>query len=408
LAKETWFFTFVNTLLTRTILYQKLFEKIRRKRLMVKYKFAIIGCGRIAYRHIEAIYANKDAELVALCDLNIQRAHERNTDANVSVYQDYNEMLQKEDVDVVNIMTPSGMHVEHALDIINKYKKHMVIEKPMCLNIRDGIELIETAKNHNIQVFVVHQNRFNKAVQKIKSAIELQQIGRIALATVRLRWSRGQNYYERDPWRGIWALDGGVLTNQAIHHIDILRWLIGDVKSVSAIGATQFVDIEVEDTACVWLRFQNGTLGIIEATNTVRPEYTDLEASVSMLAEKGTLVVEGTSINKLTTWTCEEIDIAEFSEEHPNVYGFGHNHIINNVVDTLKKGHKPLVRAEDALESIKLLSAIYKSMEDGGKEVFLKDNPVSTRLGIIDEKSSKTADLYRTDIVLKRDYSGKK
>jgi predicted dehydrogenase len=376
---------------------------------MDKIKFAIIGCGRIAYRHIEAIETNEDAELAALCDLNIDRANERNEEAHVPVYQNYNEMLEKEDIDIVNIMTPSGMHVEHSLDIINKYQKHIVVEKPMCLNVKDGIELIETAKDKNVQLFIVHQNRFNKAIQKIKSAIELQQIGKIALATVRLRWSRGQNYYDRDPWRGIWALDGGVLTNQAIHHIDILRWLIGDVESISAIGATQFVDIEVEDTACVWLKFKNGTLGIIEATNTVRPKDKDLEASVSILAEKGTIVVEGTSINKLTAWTCEEIDIAEFSEDHPNVYGFGHNHIINNAVDAVQKGHKPLVSAEDALESIKLLSAIYKSIEDGGKEVFLKDNPVSERLGILDEKSLKIADLYRTDVVFnKKDCCGKK
>jgi len=368
---------------------------------MSKVRFAIVGCGRIAYRHIEAIEANENAELAALCDLNIERANERNKEAQVAVYQDYNEMLQKEDIDVVNIMTPSGMHVEHALDIINKHTKHIVIEKPMCLNVRDGVKLIETAKDKNVQLFVVHQNRFNKAVQKIKSAIESNQMGRIALATVRLRWSRGQNYYNRDPWRGIWALDGGVLTNQAIHHIDILRWLIGDVNSVSAIGATQFVDIEVEDTACVWLKFKNGALGIIEATNTVRPKDKDLEASVSILTEKGAIVVEGTSVNKLTTWTCEDIDVAEFSEDHPNVYGFGHNHIINNVVDVLQKGRKPLVSAEDALESIKLLSAIYKSMEGNGKEVFLKDKPVSARLGIIDEKNRKIADLYRTDVVLR-------
>lgn len=376
---------------------------------MDKVKFAIIGCGRIAYRHIEAIEANENAELAALCDLNIERAHERNKKANAPVYQDYNKMLQKENIDIVNIMTPSGMHVEHSLDIINKYNKHIIVEKPMCLNVRDGIELIKTAKDKNVKLFVVHQNRFNTAIQKIKSAIESNQIGKIALATVRLRWSRGQNYYNRDPWRGTWALDGGVLTNQAIHHIDILRWLVGDVDSVSAIGAAQFVDIEVEDTACVWLKFKKGTLGIIEATNTVRPKDKDLEASVSILSEKGALVVEGTSINKLTTWTCEEIDIAEFSEDHPNVYGFGHNHIINNAVDALQKGNQPLVKAEDALESIKLLSAIYKSIENNGKEVFLKDEPVSTKLGILDEESSKIADLYRTDIILnKKDYCGKK
>ena len=368
---------------------------------MRKVRFAIIGCGRIAYRHIEAIRDNEDSELVALCDLDISRAEERNKDANVKLYRNYNEMLTEEDIDVVNIMTPSGMHPEHAIDIITKYSKHVVLEKPMCLNVDDGYRMIEIAKKNNVKLFLVHQNRLNKAIQKIKKSIDENLFGRIALTTVRLRWSRGQAYYDRDPWRGLWALDGGVLTNQAIHHIDILRWLIGEVESVSAVGATQLVNVEIEDTACCWLRFKNGALGNIEATNAVRPDKMDLEASASIIAENGTMIVEGTSVNKLNTCTFENIDVNEFSEEHPNVYGFGHNYIIDNVVEVLKQGGEPLITGEDALESIKLLSAIYRSIELDGKEVFLADNPKSERFGIFDDESNKVADLYRTDVVLK-------
>lgn len=368
---------------------------------MGKIRFAIVGCGRIAYRHIEAIKANKNAELVALCDLNLDRARERNKMTHVNIYRSYYDMLDKETVDVVNIMTPSGMHAEHAIDIVEKYKKHVVVEKPICLNVKDGQKLIKVAKRNKVRIFVVHQNRFNKAIQKVKSGIDGRLFGKIALGTVRLRWARTQNYYNRDPWRGTWSLDGGVLTNQAIHHIDILRWLIDDVKSLSAVGATNLVKVEVEDTACAWLKFKKGALGIIEATTAVRPDKFDLEASISLITEKGTIIVEGSSVNKLTTWTLGDLDKSEFCEEHPNVYGFGHNQIIDNVVDTLLDYAEPLVTAEDALKSIKLLSAIYRSIELEGKEVYMIDNPVSKKFGVINKKSEHIANLYRTNMMVK-------
>jgi predicted dehydrogenase len=365
-----------------------------------KINFAIIGCGRIAYRHIEAIQQNRYARLIALCDLNLERAHERNKGIDAAVYRDYNEMLRKEDIDVVNIMTPSGMHAEHALDIMNKYKRHILIEKPMCLRVEDGQMLIKTAKEKSVQIFVAHQNRLNKPVQKVKSAIQEGLLGKIALATVRLRWSRGQAYYNRDPWRGTWALDGGVLSSQAIHHIDLLRWLIGDVSSLSAVGKTQFVDVKVEDTACAWLRFQNGALGMIEATTAVRPLNNDIEASISILGEHGVAIVEGIAVNKLVAWTFDKIDLNEYSENPPNVYGYGHNYIIDNIVDVLLNGGTQLITAEDALESIKLLNAMYSSIEMNGQEVFMKGNPVSSRYGVIDKKTEHIVNLYRTNVAL--------
>ena len=361
-----------------------------------KIKFAIIGCGRIAYRHIEAIQANPETEVVALCDLNLERAKERAAGLPLNLYQNYHEMLRKEAIDVVCIMTPSGMHAEHALDVMTSFKKHVVIEKPIALKISDGKALIETARKLNLEVFAVHQNRFNKAIQKIKTAIDGNYFGRIALATIRIRWSRGQAYYDRDPWRGIWALDGGALTNQAIHHIDLLRWLAGDVESVSAIGATQFVNVEVEDTATAWIKFKNGALGSIEVTTAARPLNNDLEASISILGEKGAAIVEGTAVNKLTQWTFEPVNPADFSEDPPNVYGFGHDLILQNVVDTLRGHAEPVINAEDALKTLRLLHAIYRSIELKGKEVFLSDEPVSSKLGVIDKKAKAVADLYRT------------
>jgi len=367
-----------------------------------KVRFAIVGCGRIAYRHIEAIQANPRAELVALCDLKLERAQERGKGTGARFYRDYREMLQREPVDAVCLMTPTGMHVEHAEDIIKRFRKHMVIEKPMALRVEDGERLIATAGEHGVRLFIVHQNRFNKAVQKIRAAVDEGRFGKMVLGTIRIRWSRGQSYYDRDPWRGTWALDGGALTNQAIHHIDLLRWLMGDVEGVSAVAVTRLVKVEVEDTATAWLRFKSGALGAIEATTATRPLDKDLEASVSLLGENGTVIAEGASVNRLVLWTFGGEDLSAFSEAPPNVYGFGHNHIIDNAVSVLSEGGSPLVTPEDALESVKLLNAIYRSIELGGREVLLKDQPRSQRLGVLDEGSRKVADLYRTAVALGR------
>lgn len=367
---------------------------------MKKIKFAIIGCGRISYRHIEAITANSNAKLVALCDLKLDLAKERGRGLDIKFYSDYNKMLEDIQVDVVNIMTPNGMHAEHAMEIITKYQKHVVIEKPMCLNLNEAKKLIDAATENKVHIFVVHQNRFNKAVQKVKSAVDKNLFGKLVLGTIRIRWSRGQDYYNRDPWRGRWALDGGSLTNQSIHHIDLLRWMLGDVDSVSAIASTRLVNIEVEDTACAWLKFKNGALGIIEATTAARPLNHDLEASISILGENGVAIVEGASVNKLNTWTLGNINLEQYCENPPNVYGYGHNHIIDNVVDVLTNGGKPLVTAKDALVSIELLHALYRSIELNGEEVRLSDNPVSARLGVFDKKVEHIVDLYRTGKVL--------
>ncbi len=367
---------------------------------MKTVKFAIIGCGRISYRHIEAIQANDRAELVALCDLNLERAQEMAEGLDVKLYQNYNKMLDTEEIDAVCIMTPSGMHPEHAIDIIKKYRKHIVVEKPMALRISDGERLIQTAKENGVELFVVHQNRFNKAITKIKSAVDQGILGRITMGTIRLRWSRGQSYYDRDPWRGTWALDGGALTNQTIHHIDLLQWLCGEVESVSAVAKTQLVDVEVEDSAVAWLKFKNGALGTIEATTAVRPPNKDLEASISLLGDHGTVIVEGAAVNKLTTWTVNDEDISEYAEDPPNVYGFGHNIIIDNVVDVLLDGGEPLVSGEEAMDSIRLLNAIYRSIELNGRELQLSEQPVSDRFGVLDDHAQRIADLYRTDVVL--------
>lgn len=364
---------------------------------MKKVRFAIIGCGRIAGRHIESINGVADAELVAVCDLVEERAKKYADENNICYYTNYHEMLCKNDIDIVNIMTPSGMHAEHAIEIMKKYKKHIVVEKPMALRISDGEEMVRVANRLNLKLFTVLQNRYNKAVKKIREAIEQNLFGQLVLGTVRLRWDRKQAYYDRDKWRGTWLLDGGVLTNQAIHHIDLLQWMFGDVESVSAISKTMLVNVEVEDTAVCWLKFKNGAMGVIEATSAARPY--DLEASLSILGEKGTVIIEGASVNKLVTWTFEEIDVREFFEEPPNVYGYGHNEFLANVTMSILNDTPPAIDGSEGLKCIRLLNAIYASVESA-REVFLKDNPVSSKLGGCYNGAEDIRDLYRVNEIV--------
>lgn len=355
-----------------------------------KVKFAVIGCGRVAANHAENIVNLPGAELVAVCDLKEDRAKGFGEKYKVPYYLNYNEMLTTHDVDVINIVTPSGMHPIHAIDLIRKYKKHLVIEKPMFLNLEDCERLKQVAKENNVKIFPILQNRYNKAVQKVRKALDEGKFGKLVMGVVRLMWCRPQRYYDRDPWRGTWALDGGALTNQAIHHLDLLRWFLGEVVSVSAVGATQLVKVEVEDTAVVNLKFKNGALGSVIATTAIRPD--DLEASLAIFGEKGRALISGTAVNKLTDWTLTDEDLSEYQVEFPNVYGFGHYDLLEDVVKNLTQNKPHPITYNEAAETLKLLNAIYLAIETG-KTVYLKDQPASKKLG---EKRQDLIDLYLT------------
>ncbi|MBL4888496.1 MAG: Gfo/Idh/MocA family oxidoreductase, partial [Candidatus Lindowbacteria bacterium] len=344
-------------------------------------------------QHVNAIKEIPDAELVAVCDLNEERANEFAEKTGAKPYTNYHEMLTAEDIDVVNIMTPSGMHPEHAIDVMKRYKKHIVCEKPMALRVEDGEEMIRVAKENGVELFVVMQNRFNKAVQKIREGVDSGLFGKQVLGTVRLRWCRPQAYYDRDPWRGTWAFDGGAMTNQAVHHIDLLQWLMGEVDEVCGAAMTRLVDVEVEDTATVWLRFKNGALDAIEAMTSARPD--DFEASISLMGENGTVIAEGASVNQITTWTFDDIDVSEFSEAPPNVYGFGHLPLLKNVIASLKGKGNSAVHGEEGMRCVKLLHAIYASIEQQ-KALKLEDNPYSAKLGVKTEDSEEIRKLYLT------------
>jgi predicted dehydrogenase len=347
--------------------------------------FALVGCGRIAKRHSELLGFNqiKGAKLVSVCDNIIDKAKKIAEQFGVSSYEDMDEMMKLETIDIVVVLTPSGLHAEHVVNL-SKYGKHIMVEKPMALSIEDTEAMIYACDENNIKLFVIKQNRFNVPVVKLRDALDSGRFGKLTLGTVRVRWARHQAYYDQDSWRGTWAMDGGVLTNQASHHVDMLEWMMGDVESVFAKMTTALANVETEDTAIVTLKFKNGALGIIEATTATRP--TNLEGSISILGENGTVVVGGVAVNEMQTWVFEDKQdgdsnvLEEFSVNPPNVYGFGHQAYYEHVIDCIENGSANLVDGLQGRKSIELISAIYESAETG-KEIFLKFQPQHCRLG---------------------------
>ncbi len=348
-------------------------------------KFALLGCGRIAQRHSELLGHKQiqNAELVAVCDVVKSKAKKIGEQFNVPYFTDMHEMLKSVDVDVVSVLTESGRHAMHVIEIA-KYKKHIIVEKPMALTLEDADAMIQACDDAGTKLFVVKQNRFNVPVIKTREALEQGRFGKIFLGTVRVRWCRPQAYYDQDSWRGTWELDGGVLTNQASHHVDLLEWMMGDVESVHAMSTKALADIEAEDTAIVNLRFKSGALGVIEATTAVRPK--DLEGSLSILGEKGTVEIAGFAVNKMKIWNFtesiagDEEVMDKYSVNPPNVYGFGHQAYYEHVVDSIINNKKHLVDGLVGRKSLELINAIYESIETK-KEVFLRFKPKYCRLG---------------------------
>ncbi|MDC0831666.1 Gfo/Idh/MocA family oxidoreductase [Geitlerinema sp. CS-897] len=346
---------------------------------------ALVGCGRIAKRHAELLGNGiiKGATLAAVCDFDRSRAQVYGDRFSVPVYTDMDAMLRKEDIDIVSILTPSGLHAEHVLHLA-PYGKHLIVEKPMALTLEDADAAIEACDRHGCKLFVVKQNRFNVPVVKLRQALESGRFGKLVMGTVRVRWCRRQEYYDQDAWRGTWAMDGGVLTNQASHHIDLLQWMMGDVESVMAMSRTALVDIEAEDTAVVILRFRNGALGVIEATTATRPK--DLEGSLSILGENGSVEIGGFAVNQMKVWNfAEELPedrevLEKYSVNPPNVYGYGHQAYYEHVVQSIRNNTHQLVDGLEGRRSLELINAIYESIETG-REVQLRFRARYSRLG---------------------------
>jgi UDP-N-acetyl-2-amino-2-deoxyglucuronate dehydrogenase len=353
---------------------------------MERKRFAIVGCGNIAKKHVRAIQEYIDhAEIVAFCDVRPERAQALARRCNAHTFSSIRDMMQhmKKDIDIVNVLTPSGMHISNVLELV-EYRKPLVVEKPIALRLEDADRIIRACDAYGVKIFVVHQNRYNMPIVKAHEALEQGRFGKLVMGTVRLRWKRDQAYYDSADWRGTWAYDGGVFMNQASHHVDMLTWFMGDVESVSAIGVTRLVDIECEDTGAAILRFTSGAIGIIEATTATRPK--DLEGSISILGEKGSVVIGGFFMNELMTWEFEEkqpIDDVIFANaaRNPNDWGYNLGEYLKDVIRAVESNRAGLVDGLEGRKSLELVSAIYESIETG-RETTLRFSPRRCKLGV--------------------------
>lgn len=360
-------------------------KKGRREVLKVgnRIKFALIGCGQIANKHVIALNRIEEAEIVGVYDINFERAKAFAEKHSLQAYETIDKLVEESEPEVFDILTPSGVHAETILQLI-KYQKHFVVEKPLALRLDQIDKILEECDKNNLKLFVVQQNRFNPPVVKLKEALEKGRFGKLVLGTVRVRWCRTQSYYDAASWRGTWAYDGGVLANQASHHIDALIWMMGEVESVMAKIATRLVDIEAEDTAVAILKFKNGALGVIEATTATRP--VDLEGSISVLGEKAAVEIGGFFMNELKTWNFAEpdpmdADIWEAWSKVPNEPAWNHTEYLKDVIQSLKSGKRGLVDGLEGRKSIELINAIYESAETG-KEIYMRFFPRKCRLGV--------------------------
>jgi UDP-N-acetyl-2-amino-2-deoxyglucuronate dehydrogenase len=348
-------------------------------------RIAILGCGRIARRHADLLGNGRieGACLAAVCDVEPARTKMFADLYRVPGFDSLAEMLAQGNIDAVSILTPSGLHAGHAIAVAQS-KRHVIVEKPMALTLADATAMIGAAEAAGVRLFVVKQNRFNVPVLKAREALEAGRFGKLVLGTVRVRWCREQAYYDQDSWRGTWALDGGILSNQASHHIDMLSWFMGDVASVNATGLTALVDIEAEDTAVATLKFANGALGVIEATGAARPK--DMEGSISVLGSGGAVEIAGFAMNSIRTWQFtvpleSDKKVTElYSVNPPNVYGFGHQAYYEHVVKCLELNQPAIVDGTEGRRSLELVSALYESMASG-RDVELPLRTRHSRLG---------------------------
>jgi len=354
-------------------------------------KVAIIGCGRISGHHCQSIVLAPNLELVAVCDLLIDRANNFRNQFGVKSYDNYHTMLlENKDIDTVVIATPSGMHYEHAMDIIRRYGKNIVVEKPTFMRPSQVREVYSVAESVGVRIFAVFQNRHNRAVQRVLSGLNSGELGSLRLAAVRVRWCRQQRYYDLAPWRGTFSMDGGCLTNQGIHHIDLLRQFGGDILRVSSNHKTLGADIEVEDTAIANIEFLNGALGTLEITTAARP--IDYEASLSLVCENGIAQIGGIAVNQLQIYTPDPDACVINSEDFSgNVYGHGHEKIYEQISESLQHNKEYPIGLDDVFKTIQLLNAFYISNETQSW-VDIAASGDSLQLGRLDKS---LAELYR-------------
>lgn len=330
-------------------------------------RIAVVGCGRIARNHFDAIAKVDGLALAAVCDTSAGRAREAGEQQGVPWFRTLEEMIATVHCDAVTICTPSGLHPPQGIAAA-RAGKHVISEKPMAISLEGADSLVQACDAAGVHLFVVKQNRLNPAVQLLRRAMDKGRFGRLYLANTTVRWARPQEYYDSAPWRGTWEFDGGAFMNQASHYVDLVQWLVGPVESVMAKTATLARRIETEDTGVAILKFRNGALGVIEVTMLTFPR--NLEGSITILGEKGSVKIGGTAVNRVEHWQFSEYDdddklVDAANTAPPNVYGFGHEGYYRNVLSVLRGEAMPDTDGRAGRKSLELILGIYESAKTG-------------------------------------------
>ena len=336
--------------------------------------YALIGCGRIATNHMKAA-VNNGLQIIAVCDVKpeameaLLAKHGLEQDASIKRYTDYKQMLAENSIELASIATESGNHAEIALYCIDQ-GVNLIIEKPMAMNMQDAEEIIRRSEAKGVKVSACHQNRFNVAIQELRRAVEAGRFGKLSHGSIHVRWNRDRGYYDQAPWRGTWAQDGGCLMNQCIHGIDLLRWMMGDeVEEVYGVTKQQFHDyLECEDIGMAVVKFKNGAVGTIEGTTNVYPR--NLEETLYMFGEQGSVKIGGTSTNNIDVWNFADEGEDDqknkgLQEATSNVYGNGHTSLFADMMDAIEHDRKPYVDAVAGRNALEMILAIYQSAATG-------------------------------------------
>lgn len=337
-------------------------------------KYALIGCGRISTNHVKAAI-NNNLEFVAVCDVvsehmeEVLAKHNLQNDSSIKRYEDYKKMIEENAIELVGIATESGKHAEIALYCI-EHGINVIIEKPMAMSIEDADKIIRASEEKGVKVSACHQNRFNIAVQEMRKALESGRFGKLSHGSIHVRWNRNKDYYTQAPWRGTWEEDGGALMNQCIHGIDLLRWMMGnDIDEVYGVTRQQFHHyLEAEDIGMAVVKFKNGAVATVEGTTNVYPQ--NLEETLYLFGEKGTVKLGGKSTNNIDVWNfADETDQDQknkgLEEATSNVYGNGHTSLYADMIDAINNNRKPYVDAQAGKNALELVLAIYKSQKEG-------------------------------------------
>jgi UDP-N-acetyl-2-amino-2-deoxyglucuronate dehydrogenase len=341
-------------------------------------RVALVGCGRISRNHLDAIDLVEGIRLVAVADADIARARAVGEARGVPAFGSLDEMLAAVPSDLVTVCTPSGLHPQHGI-IAARAGRHVLTEKPMAISLASADDLVQACDAAGVQLFVVKQNRLNPSIQLLKRAVDKGRFGRLYMANVTVRWTRPQAYYDAERWRGTWEFDGGAFMNQASHYVDLMQWLMGPAESVMAKTATQARRIEAEDSGAAIVKFRSGALGVMEVSVLTYPK--NLEGSITLLGETGSVKIGGTAVNKVEHWEFADYDdddklVDAAATAPPSVYGFGHRPFYENVVAVLKGQAQADTDGRAGRKSLELILGIYESAKTG-REVPI---PLRTRL----------------------------